>query len=720
MEMRPRRRLILYVSRSQVDNMQNRYQSEINEFHKNFDRFCGKKIVLYGIGRYTATLIDGVHNHLFIGLLDKNPDNIGRVLFGLPVLTVEDAEKQADMIIINTSGTYWNVIYQRVKGIKIPIYFLNGELAKEDVVSEIDTVYWNSSLEELYNKIEQADVVSFDFFDTLFSRKICSPGDVFAILEKEIKIEEGIDIPYRELRCKAIQKLKSDYTLNEIYREISVKIQLGENLSNNLCNREMRLEKRLLTPRKTVCECLKYAARSGKEIYVISDMYLPKSFYLEIFKEWNLEVKEEKIIVSCEERGSKIRGDIWKKYKNTLQGKKAFHIGDDMAADVEMPQKYGIETYFIASQIKMLRLSMLREIESRIISEDISYIMGLILNKMFDSPFELNAGRGKIVLKSAFDMGYLVFGPVIYIFLEWLTDQAREDGVKRLVFMSRDGYFLEENYKLYCDLRGRKIECCYLGISRQLAMTASIQTEEDMHNFMQVPYSGSPTELLEDRFNLIVTEGNRSDCSLSDLYKIYKEEIWEYVNRIRGNYLDYLKNLKLDNTCAVVDLGYYGNNQRYLNELTGQNIKGYYFNADLSPENINSKKAAMKACFQSAEDSRGLKSQILEKMIFIESFLTAPYGMIKAIDEKGAFLYAPKCENQKKFGEKEKINEGVKQFIRDCCENKYFETDNKVIGFTDYWYGLCMSGKMEFSEDIKMCFYNDNAMMNRMESMLFY
>lgn len=700
--------------------MENRYQSEINAFHKNFDRFCGKKIVLYGIGRYTATLIDGVHNHFFIGLLDKDPDNIGKVMFGLPVLSVEDAQKQADMIIINTSGTYWNVIYQRIKGLKIPIYFLNGRLAGEETIPEIDTAYWNCSLEELHMKIEQAEVVSFDFFDTLFSRKVSRPGDVFAILEKEIQTEEGMDIPYRELRSKAIQRLKSDYTLSELYGVICGNIELGDKLRKNIYNREICLEKKLLVPRKTVCECLKYAVHSGKEIYVISDMYLPKSFFLEICKEWKLEVEEDKIIVSCEQRGSKLRGDIWEKYKNILQGRKALHIGDDLAADVEMPQKYGVETYFIASQIKMLRLSMLREIECRIVNEDISYMMGLILNKMFDNPFELNAGRGKIIIKSAFDMGYLVFGPVIYTFFAWLTDQAKKDGIRKLVFMSRDGYFLQEDYKLYCDLQGKASESCYLGISRQLAMTTSIQTEEDLYDFMKVPYTGLPAELLEDRFNIRIMERDQSNHNIFDLYKIYKKEIWEYVNWIRNNYLEYLKSVRLDNECAVVDLGYYGNNQRYLNALTGQNIKGYYFNANLSPENTNSQKAVMKACFQSAEDSRGQKSQILEKMIYMESFLTAPYGMIKAVDEKGAFLYAPEGENQKKFGEKEKTNEGVKQFIRDCCENKYLKTDNKVIGFVDYWYGLCMGGKMEFADEIKACFYNDNVLMNRLESMLFY
>ena len=107
--------------------MGNRYQSELNEFHKHFDCFRGKKIVLYGIGRYTATLTDGVHDHCFVGLMDKNPDNVGKIMFGLPILTMEEAEEQADMVIINTSGTYWNIIYQRIKKIKIPVYFLNGK-----------------------------------------------------------------------------------------------------------------------------------------------------------------------------------------------------------------------------------------------------------------------------------------------------------------------------------------------------------------------------------------------------------------------------------------------------------------------------------------------------------------------------------------------------------------------------------------------------------------
>lgn len=700
--------------------MGNRYQSELNEFHKHFDCFRGKKIVLYGIGRYTATLTDGVHDHCFVGLMDKNPDNVGKIMFGLPILTMEEAEEQADMVIINTSGTYWNIIYQRIKKIKIPVYFLNGKLAEEECLSEVDTTYWNTSLDEIYEKIEVADIVSFDFFDTLFSRSVCNPRDVFAILEEEIRDEMGIDFPYREIRSRAIQKIKENYTLDELYREIGRELGMPQAVLADVYRREINLEKSLLRPRTSMCKVLNYVMQTKKTVYIISDMYLPKSFFREVMIEQQLDIEEDNILISCTEGYSKRQGDLWKKYREEIvKEKSALHIGDDCNADVKMAQKHGIDTYYVASQEEMLRLSSLREIEPQIIDQNISHLMGLISTRIFENPFQLNREKGRVILKDAFEMGYVVFGPVIYCFLVWLDEQVKKDKGSKLVFMSRDGYFLEKDYQFYCEMLNQESEGCYLGISRQLAMTAAIKTEEDMQNFVKMPYSGSVAELLEDRFNIVVKESEK-DSSLPDLYQIYKKEIWDHVKLIGENYTNYLKTMNLDDKSAVVDLGYYGNNQRYLNELTGLHMKGYYFNANLSKENANTEKAVMKACFQRTGDKKGVDSKILEKMIFIESFLTAPYGMVKEIDADGAFVCAKSNKNQRRFAVKEKINEGVKQFIRECCENGKMVINEKFMLFTDNWFGLCMSGKVGFTDEIKESFYNDNAMMNRLESALFY
>jgi len=702
------------------EEMGNRYQSELDEFHKNFDRFRGKRIVLYGIGRYTATLVDGVKDHAFVGLMDKDPANSGKVMFGLPILTEREAEERADLVIINTSGTYWEVIYRRIKEIRIPVYFLNGELAREEELPETENGYWDSSMEELRRKIETSNIISFDFFDTLFVRKVCNPGDVFAVLEEEIHEEMGLEIPYRELRSTAGKGLRTDYTLKELYQRIGEISGLKQQMLDEIYDREIHLEKRLLTPRIKMLEALKYAKALQKDVYVISDMYLPESFFCDVLKIYQIRMEKGKVLVSCEEGTSKRRGGLWKNYSERAEakGKRMLHIGDDRTADVEMPSKYGLDSFYVASQMEMLRMSSVREIEPQIRDEGDSLMMGLVLNRLFADPFRFNARKGKVAIQDAEEMGYVVFGPVLHTFLTWVREQARVDGVKKLIFLSRDGYFLKEDYD---SLFGT--ESGYLGISRQLAMTASIQTEEDLWRLIQMPYSGRCAELLEDRFQ-IRSSPEEQDQSMQDLYQKHREEIWEYVGKVRRDYLDYLKEMQLDNACAVVDLGYYGNNQTYLNELTGLKMRGYYFNANLAKENTNvqrtGQKDGMKACFQDVEDEKGLRSKVLEKMIYLESFLTAPYGMVTAVGKEGNFLCAADGGNQKQFAVKEKINEGVKQFMKDFLTHGGRLAGKNSRQLADCWYGLCMGGKMEFSEEIKKSFYNDNAMMNRIESMLFY
>ena len=157
-----------------------------------------------------------------------------------------------------------------------------------------------------------------------------------------------------------------------------------------------------------------------------------------------------------------------------------------------------------------------------------------------------------------------------------------------------------------------------------------------------------------------------------------------------------------------------------MNRLTHGNIAGYYFNVNLSEQNPNVKSQKMTACFQKKEDATGENSQVLKRIIYLESFLTAPYGMVKAVDENGHFVCAEKKKNQEHFQEKEEINRGVKRFISDYARmfGKFgMQPDTE---FADWYYGLCFGGAMEFADSVKGSFYNDNGMMNRIESMLFY
>ncbi|MEG0214632.1 MAG: haloacid dehalogenase, partial [Hungatella sp.] len=75
------------------------YQSEFVEFEKNFKNFKKSKIVLYGIGRMTATLLPMLQEYRIMGLMDRDETNIGKCYYNQLVLSEEEVEKQADLVI---------------------------------------------------------------------------------------------------------------------------------------------------------------------------------------------------------------------------------------------------------------------------------------------------------------------------------------------------------------------------------------------------------------------------------------------------------------------------------------------------------------------------------------------------------------------------------------------------------------------------------------------
>ena len=85
---------------------------------------------------------------------------------------------------------------------------------------------------------------------------------------------------------------------------------------------------------------------------------------------------------------------------------------------------------------------------------------------------------------------------------------------------------------------------------------------------------------------------------------------------------------------GTVDVGYYGTNQYYLQRLTGIKTKGYCFYSCLSNKNEYVKYISMKGCFQYDKDYDADESLIRKKAIYVETFITAPNGMAKYIDEE--------------------------------------------------------------------------------------
>ena len=61
--------------------------------------------------------------------------------------------------------------------------------------------------------------------------------------------------------------------------------------------------------------------------------------------------------------------------------------------------------------------------------------------------------------------GY-VLAPALAGFVQWILAQAKKDGIRRLYFLARDGYFPCRAARPSCEAYGISIECRYLYLSR--------------------------------------------------------------------------------------------------------------------------------------------------------------------------------------------------------------------------------------------------------------
>ena len=98
------------------------FQKLLRQFRTAFLEHRNSRIVLYSLGAFSATVVEVLRDFHFVGLMDRDPENVGKNFFGLPVFSPEQAEQQADLIVINTEESYWQTIYRRIAHLNIPVY----------------------------------------------------------------------------------------------------------------------------------------------------------------------------------------------------------------------------------------------------------------------------------------------------------------------------------------------------------------------------------------------------------------------------------------------------------------------------------------------------------------------------------------------------------------------------------------------------------------------
>lgn len=687
------------------------YDQNIELFKKSFQKHSHKKIVIYGTGGCTMTLLEKVEGYNFIGLLDGNDSLIGQKKYGLTVIDREAAEKQADFLVICTGESYWKIIYDRIKDWNIPIYTLDGKLASELFLdNRHENVYWKKCKEDLENTIEKYDVILFDIFDVLVMRKIYDYQDVFLLVDMRLKSVYGEKASYIEYRNKAIQQLNNP-TIDGVYKTMQELSGWDDKMITHAKDIEISIDKRLMSPREDMVDVFKKICKQ-KKCFLIHDAYYSEEFLQELLEDIGCDVTREQLIFSYDGKEGK-----------------AVHISSVDLLDVSNVQNQDEDVYYIMSASKMLQNSTFFKCVPEIKTLQDSLGIGILMNKMFNSPFALHKTNGKVDFTDDRMAGYGLYGGIVYAYIIWLIETAKKDEIDQLLFVARDGFLLVRAYEYVCDMLGLKDapKSLYFETSKRALLPFQMYTEEDIaKNLKCRNFIGTMDQLLDNRFNISCEKKKTKEITWYDesliemLIEKYGDIILSQARKNRIAYEKYVKKCQISSRVAMVDVGFAGEIQSLLNMLLNGNLKGYYMSADLRKENPYYKDN-MKGCFQAEDDKGACCAEVRKKFLYIESFFTAPNGSLRYVDECGKMIYGEKMQNQKKFHIRYKMFDGILEYISDMiCICKELQIEYRITNyiFIDKLFGIMIDGGFEVSQEMKDSFYYDDILSMSLERSL--
>lgn len=197
------------------------------------------------------------------------------------------------------------------------------------------TITDEAPISAVIRKLSKYDVVSFDIFDTLIFRTVDTPADVFGVVGNKIG-----DDDFKNKRINAEEEARNNTVcrepnINEIYAYLFI-----ENTDIAMAS-ELDVEQQVCVCNPYMLDIVDALLQRGKEIIIVSDMYLPSMFLRKILERCGYNGFSN-VFVSNEYRASKYSGELYRQLsRDYLKGKKVVHIGDNMHSDYLMALENG-------------------------------------------------------------------------------------------------------------------------------------------------------------------------------------------------------------------------------------------------------------------------------------------------------------------------------------------------------------------------------------------
>jgi FMN phosphatase YigB (HAD superfamily) len=438
---------------------------------------------------------------------------------------------------------------------------------------------------------------SFDIFDTVLTRRLARPVDVFTLLGERLR-KEGIRVPpfglFRLLRIRCerwSRRFEPSYEvkLPDIHRLMGRFLFWSDEDQTRVAELEREIESAALRITPHGRRAVEEVRRSGGKIAYVSDMYLEAWFLKSVLEREGLLEENDLLAVSGEWKLSKAGGNIWPKLIETLgvEAGQILHQGDSRHSDLESPRKAGISS----NRLGTAEVSRWEEWPKNHGAGHLERQGGI-------------AAMSRLARAQCEDpddywtcLGAGILGPILAGFTAWTLKKARDGGIGTLWYLSRDGWLMLESARLMAGPDSPKLDYLCAGRRQlQVALAAPVDLSAlfEGSRSQSLRLVGTRLGLKEEDLKRLAAESGLAEGPLdqgldgearSRILALLADEVWqerlksaiaEEAVPVRG-YLAQMKSQAVG-SLAVVDVGWQGRSQdllqQYLEDVPS--LRGYY------------------------------------------------------------------------------------------------------------------------------------------------
>lgn len=527
--------------------------------------------------------------------------------------------------------------------------------------------------QSMLDKVSKYDVVSFDLFDTLITRDVYNPHEVFVYMEGILRKKYGAK--YQGFAQKRIEaeriaykrRKQDDIQLNDIYQ---VYAERYGTIDSDLQGLEVQCELDLTTTRWDLFQIYEICVRQGKRIVLISDMYLPRSAVVALLEK-NAIRSYDALYLSGETGRSKRTGNLFRlvQSEQNIDRKIWLHIGDNFVSDYLQARRAGIHALHVPRETNFISLciSTRKERTSIFLKNLVSFLNHRVLTQ---------ENRHQKI-------GYALFGPVLYGVTAWLAQEAKAHQIEKILFFARDGYLFQKAYE---NMDGG-VSSTYFLVSRNSMLLPFLATKPSYDLFYLTVIQGFPSRFSlrsffaklqipwnEERLSFLSAYGYTEEsifqpCELEhdtcfqQMYRNILEEFSAEIQSAAQSFRAYCAECGLQEgkQIAVFDIGWRGTIQFMLERILEISLHGYYLFADASVFNLCHMQAFIAQGKRAVYENAGYSS-------LLELVFSAPHGSVQGYCVEIGRVHAV-CSA---YEHEEKVESQALEQLRDgaliCCK----------------------------------------------------